>query len=194
MKNSLAWLPVASGLLVLVLALGLTFVTVASKNGGGQLASGGNQNLNANASEVVPSLSLSPDSQTYAYVSGQSTQVGILVDSGAKSIDGVDVVISFDPTAAQVVETKINPTTLLPEVPLNKVDNATGKIRFSALTFEAKPVAGILGMFAFKPLKKGEVNFSFDFTPGVTTDSNIAEHATAADVLGKVTNGTYQFK
>lgn len=192
MKNPLSWLPVASGMLVLVLSLGLAFVTVSSRNANnGELAN--SQKVQTQASSAAPTISLSPANGNFAFSAGQAYPVGIVVDSVGKSIDGVDVVISYDPTKVQIVGGKVNPSNVLPEVPLNTVDSTKGKIRFSALTFDPKPLTGIVGTFSFKPLTKGEVNFTIDFTSGATTDSNIAEHGSAVDVLSGVTNATYLF-
>ncbi len=93
----------------------------------------------------------------------------------------------------QIVGNKINPTGVFSEFPLNEVETQTGKIRFSALTFDPKPVTGVVGTFSFKPLSPGEVNFQVDYTPAATTDSNIAEHGSATDVLESVGNGRYTF-
>lgn len=192
MRNPLSWLPIASGILVLVLSLGLAFMTVSSRNSGGeQLAN--DQKIQTEAAISAPTLSLSPNSGSFDFISGQTYPVGIVIDSAGKSIDGVDVIISYDVAKASIVGGKVNSSSLLPEVPLNSVDSTKGKIKFSALTFDPKAVTGIVGTFSFKPLSKGEVNFSLDFTAGATTDSNVAEHGSAVDVLSGVQNATYTF-
>ncbi len=178
----------ASGLTVLVLSLAVAVLTVTGK------VTLQSQNVRSKAAEVVGSFSLSPASGDFTFSRGQTYPVGVIVDSAEKSADGVDIVIKFDPTKAQVVGTSLSPTTLFERFPLNIVDNSTGLIRFSALTFSPKPVVGIVATFSFKPLGPGTVNFDFDFTAGSTVDSNIAEHGTAKDVLGKVENATYVFR
>lgn len=182
-------MPLASGLLVLILSLGVAVLTITSRNN-----SATPQNVNTQATEVFPSLAFTPDKATYTYTPNQTYNLGIVLDSDGKTVDGADVVINFDPTKVQVVDTKVATTTLLEQYPLNSVDNVKGKIRYSGLTFNFKPITGIIGTFKFRPLGKGEVNFTFDFTPGATTDSNIAEHATAQDILKTVTNGSYFFQ
>lgn len=188
MRNSLSFLPLASGLLVLVLSLAVAILTVTSKN------AAPSQNVTSKASEAISSLALTPDKATYSFSSGQTYTVGIVLDAAGKSVDGTDVVINFDPAKVQIVDSKVSTTTLLEQYPLNSIDNVKGKIRYSGLTFNSKPLTGIIGTFKFRPLGKGEVNFAFDFTSGATTDSNIAEHGTAQDILGKVTNGNYIFQ
>lgn len=191
MRSPIAWLPLASGFLVLVLSLAVAVITVSSKNSA-NLAT--NQGLTTKAAEQNASLSLSPAEGDFTLNSTSTYPVGIVVDSAGKAIDGTDVIINFDPTKVQVVSSAVSPTTIFQEFPINTIDNTRGQIRFSALTFNARPATGIIGTFQFKPVVKGEVNFSFAFTPGATTDSNIAEHGTAKDVLGKVTNGRFNFK
>lgn len=192
MRSSLSWLPIASGMLVLVLSLGLAFITVTTRKPDSlQLAT--SQKTSVSAGAFVPMLSLSPSNGSFEFKEGQSYPVGIVLDSAGKSVDGVDVVISFDPTKVQIVGNKINSTTVFAENPLNSVDVQRGRIRFSVLTFDPKPVTGILGTFSFKVLGKGETNFTIEFNEGATTDSNVAEHGSAVDVLGKVVNGTYIF-
>lgn len=191
MKSSLSWIPIASGMLVLVLSLGVAFLTVTSRNSGGEVAN--SQNIRTEATQSQPALSLSPASGSFEFDTSATYPVGIIVDSAGKDIDGVDVVISYDPVKVQIVGGKVNPTSVFTDFPLNQVDTQTGKIRFSALTFNAQPVTGVIGTFSFKPLIKGEVNFQIDYTPGATTDSNIAEHGSATDVLAKVSGATYIF-
>ncbi|MCL4390193.1 MAG: hypothetical protein M1484_02085 [Patescibacteria group bacterium] len=179
MKNLLHWAPLASGFIVLVLSLGVVFLTVASRN---QPVS-----TSTKAVDQPATLALSP-------AMGQPQSVGIVLNSAGKSVDGADVVINFDPKMVQVVGNSVASTALFEQAPLNSVDNVAGKIKFSVLTFSPRPVTGIIGTFAIKPVSTGTANFTFDFTPGKTTDSNIADHASAKDILGAVTNGSYTFK
>lgn len=190
MKNILHWAPVASGFLVLVLSMFVAFLTVSKRNSPSNLAT--NQNLRTSATEQVVSLSLLPTSGSFSL--SQSPAVGVVLDSVGKSVDGVDVIISFDPKKVQVVGSKVAPTALFEEFPQNIVDNVRGQIRFSALTFSPRPVTGIIGTFSFKPKGPGQVNFNFDFTFGSTRDSNVAQHGSAKDVLGKVENGRFDFR
>lgn len=192
-KSLLTYLPIATGVLVLVLSLGVAVFTVTKRNSVGELAI--DQDLRTQASQVsLPNLSLSPENESYVFSAGQTYPVGIILDSGDSEIDGVDVVIMFDPKKARVVTNQVSSAGLLEQVPLNRVDNITGKIIFSALTFKPKVVNGILGSFRFEPLVTGQVDFKFDFKLGATVDSNVAQHGSANDALGKVVNATYTFK
>lgn len=179
------WLPLTLGMTVLVLSLAVAVLTVTR---------GQQQVVQTKAVEVFGSLGLSPASGEYIFSPGQTYPVGIVVDAAGKSVDGVDVIINFDPKKVQVVGSSVSTTTLFERFPLNKVDNGAGRISFSALTFSPKAVVGIAATFSFKPTAPGEINLDFEFKPGATTDSNIAEHGTAKDVLGKVENAKFVFK
>lgn len=190
MQNRLSYLPLAAGFTVLVLSLTVGVLTVTTRPTG----QGNSQNLATKAAEQTASLSLVPAGGDYTFSPTITIPVGIVLDSAGKSVDGVDVIIGFDPAKVQITGNKITPGTLFEEAPQNTVDNKLGQIRFSALTFKPKPVSGIVGTFSVKPLIKGEIDLTFQFLPGATTDSNIAEHGTAKDVLGRVGNGRYTFK
>lgn len=192
MRNFFRWVPVASGFLVLVLSMFVAVFTVSSRNSKGNIAT--TQNLSTKAADQFASLSFSPATGEYTYSSGATYPVGIVLDSAGKSVDGVDVIVKFDPKKVQVVSSKVATTSLFQEFPLNLIDNVLGQIKFSGLTFNSRPVTGIIGTFTFKPLTKGTVNLTFDYTFGSTKDSNVAEHGSAKDVLGQVTNGSYIFK
>lgn len=184
-------MPVATGLLVLTLSLAVAFLTVNSPN---QKNLASSQRLQTEADVSGATLALSPATGDYTFSPNTTYPLGIVLDSADKNVDGVDVVINFDPNKVRIVTTAVTTTTLFEEFPQNKVDNLRGQIKFSALTFTPKPTTGIVGTFSLKPLVKGEINLTFAFTPGATTDSNVAEHATAKDVLVKVANARYNFR
>lgn len=140
------------------------------------------------------SLSLYPSNQELTFSKGKTYQVEIKIDSQGKEIDGTDVIINFDPKKAEVTRKEVKTANIFENYILNNVDNKKGQINLSALTFNAKAVSGTLGSFEFRPNSIGVVNFTFDFTSGRTTDSNIAEHSTKSDILGKVDNATFIFK
>lgn len=192
MKTFLKWLPVASGFLVLVLSMFVAVLTVSQRNSTSNLAT--SQNLSTKAAQQSATLSLSPATGDYTFSATNSYPVGIVLDSVGKSVDGVDVILHFDPKMATVISAKVATTALFEEFPQNIIDNNLGVIKFSALTFNSRPVTGIVGTFTFRPIARGTVNFTFDFTLGSTKDSNIAEHGTAKDILGSVTNGSYIFR
>ena len=124
--------------------------------------------------------------------------VNIYLDTGGKFIDGVDVIIKFNPNV-------IADTTFFDGVlPFDKYevndDNTRDFITISAPTPTNKPFrgSGIFGRIVFKVKPNPPVStldLSFDFDPndkGKTTDSNIVEDKTLKDILSYVVNGNYQ--
>ncbi len=182
MRSPISYLPVASGFLVLILSLAVGVLTVSNR-----------QVFNTKAAQDQAVLSLSPTSGTYAFTPGTTYPVGIVVNSGGKNVDGIDVIVNYDPAKVRVMDANLSTANLFEENPVNTIDNVRGQIKYSGLTFKTKPVAGIVGTFRYQPLTKGEVNFTFYFSPGSTTDSNVAENATAQDILTKVENARYTF-
>ncbi len=77
----------------------------------------------------------------------------------------------------------------------NSVDTDEGKISLSGIVTPGGPGftgTGTVATVSFKVLAEAEAApVSFDFTPGATTDCNIAEHATGNDILNEVINGAY---
>ncbi|MCL4398000.1 hypothetical protein M1403_03160 [Patescibacteria group bacterium] len=193
MKSPISYLPLASGFLVLVLSLTVGVLTVTSK-GSSNLASNTNQNLATKAAEENATMALSPATGDFVVDGKTSYPVGIIVNSSGKTIDGVDIILTFDPKKIQVNGTTVTVTNSFEQYPVNKIDNVKGEIRLSALAFTPKAITGIVGTFRVKPIARGQATINFQFAPGATTDSNIADHATAQDILGSVTNASFNFQ
>ena len=133
-------------------------------------------------------LGLSPSSG--AVQVGQNLAVQIKLDTGSQAIDGADVsFLNYDPTMLEVQQVLAG--SLMPNTPVNTVNATAGKIRFSQVTTggQTAPANGTLATLTFKALKIGTATLTLDFTPGFTTDSNIAQVGT--DILTAVTNGSY---
>lgn len=120
--------------------------------------------------------------------------VDLLLLNQEKILDGVDVVLNYDPQRLAVEENKVEAGKLFDEVMINKVEPEKGKIRFSTLTLSPKRAQGKLATVHFKVLKPGETIVTFDFVPGATTDSNVAEDGSAQDVLTRVISGAYRLE
>lgn len=142
-------------------------------------------------------LALSPASGTYA--KGQTFTVDIKLDTAGASIAGVDVYkLHFDPKLLQVVDADPNtagvqvlPTTLLPQTMSNVADNAKGEIILSQVTNPGYTFvgSGVLTTITFQVVGTGAASVKFDFTPGSTTDCNIAGNG--VDLLTSVTNASF---
>lgn len=146
------------------------------------------------------SIALSPSSGSFKI--GQTFDANILIDTGGKTIDGIDVLyLRFDPKILEVVDSdsktsgvQIKQGTLFSMYLGNTVDNNTGKISISGLVRPGSGGfngAGVFATITFKAKAAGNAKVSFDFTPGSTRDANMTEHGTAKDILGKVINADY---
>ena len=87
---------------------------------------------------------------------------------------------------------QISPGSLMPSTVANIVDASTGKISFSQITSGNTTFtgSGVLATARFKALAAGTANAVFDFTPGSTSDTNVASGG--VDILTSVAGGSYQ--
>lgn len=124
---------------------------------------------------------------------GETVTVSINVSS-AVAIDGLDVILSFDPKQLSVVtganKSAVALGTLFSDYPINQVDEGTGRVTVSGITSQAGGVVakGTVGTVTFTAKVPGIAKIALDFTPGSTTDSNVIETKSAKDVLGSVKN------
>lgn len=140
-------------------------------------------------------LSLSPSTGTFN--KGCSFALQIVLNTGSAQTDGTDVIIFYDPTrfsAQSVVSGSI-----YPDYPGNNIDDTAGKITISGLASVTTPFTGqgVLATVNFKVQDNAQTGLSqikFDFDPNdksKTTDSNVVERGTVADILNSVVNGNY---
>lgn len=147
---------------------------------------------------AAASFSLSPASGSPAV--GDTFSVAVQLDTGGADIVGADALIEYDPTALSLGDafpgapgTQIQPGSLMPNDVFNSVDTSTGSVSFSQVEAVGGSTFSGSGTFAtldFTALRSGTTRVAFDFTPGDTTDSNIASPE-ATDLLSEVTDGTY---
>ena len=143
-------------------------------------------------------LAVSPTSNTVTV--GSNFTVSVVLDTASQSVAGVDVYsLHFNPAVLQVVDAdsgtsgiQITPGTLMPVNQYNTVNNATGVIQFSQISSTSGTNftgTGNLASITFTTIASGNSTLTFDFTPGSTTDCNVA--VLYSDVLTAVTNGSY---
>ena len=153
--------------------------------------------LSAGAASAAP-LQVSPTS--LSDVVGGIVTATIQINTQGAAIAGADVSqLRFNPALLEVVDdnvtlagTQITPGTLLSSTPANSADNILGTVTFSQVTnggaTYTNTAPATLATVRFRAKAAGTATVTFDFTPGNTTDSNVA--AAGADVLASVTNGT----
>lgn len=130
---------------------------------------------------------------------GCEISIKINLDTQGIQTDGTDVIVLYTPAQLTTSTSQIVNGTIYPEYPGNSVD-PTGKVSTSGISSVSSPFSGS-GTFAtikfnvVNTLTEGaKVNLNFDFDPNdktKTTDTNVVQRGTIADVLSSVTNGTY---
>lgn len=140
-------------------------------------------------------LSLSPATGTFNQ--GCSFSVDVLLDTGGIPTDGTDAILFYDPT--RFTATKIRSGTIYSDYPGNTIDAQGGKISINGLSSVSSAFSGtgVLTSVDFTVAAAAPAGISqikFDFDPNdkaKTTDSNVVERTTVADVLNQVNNGNY---
>lgn len=146
---------------------------------------------------IAATLTLSPSSGQINQ--GCTFPVDIVLDSGGVQTDGTDVILFYEPTKLSANVNSIVNGKIYSDYPGNSVDQSAGKISISGISsvspFNGK---GTLATINFTVLGSsssgGSSTLRFDFDPNdktKTTDTNVVERGTIADVLSQVTDGSY---
>lgn len=145
-------------------------------------------------------LAMGPQTKTVKV--GDSFSADVILDTGNKPVDGVDIyALHYDPTILNVVDdipaqkgTQITPGTIMSLTAANTVDEKTGSIKYGAVSegggsFSGK---GVLATIHFKAVATGIAYLRFDFSQGSTVDSNAAYKG--KDQLTSVVDAIYTVK
>lgn len=149
---------------------------------------------------AVFAATLSFDPASGVLNKGCEITVKINLDTQGVQTDGTDVIVLYTPAQLSTTTSQITNGTIYPEYPGNSVDSSGGKISISGISSVSSPFSGN-GTFATikfnvaNTLKENDkINLNFDFDANnktKTTDTNVVERGTIADVLNAVTNGSY---
>ncbi len=148
--------------------------------------------------EFKGSLSLDPVSGTLN--KGCSYPIKVVVDTNNAETDGTDAIIFYDASRFSITSTDITSGTgTYADFPGSNVDEQGGKITISGLASVTTPFTGrgTLATLNFKVKDNagtGATIIKFDYDPNFknkTTDSNIVQRNTIADILNSVVNGNY---
>lgn len=134
---------------------------------------------------VVPSLLFEPASIS-AQV-GEDFTASIFVETAGQNISGAGAKIIYDPT--YLTAKSIDPTDLFVDYPATIIDPDNRRLTISGIA--SSPTDQFSGKAAFAdvtftPLKTGTSQLTFVFTPGSTTDSNLAVMSDVGDILTEV--------
>lgn len=146
-------------------------------------------------SVFAASLSLSPATGTFNKNCAFTLQINL--NTGTAQTDGTDAIILYD--QSKFSAQSISSGSIYSDYPGNSVDDNAGKVTVSGLASVNSPYTGTgtLATISFKVKENAQPGVSqvkFDFDPNdksKTTDSNVVERGTVADILSSVTNGSY---
>lgn len=149
---------------------------------------------------VAMAATLSFDPAAGVINKGCEISIKINLDTQGVQTDGSDVIVLYTPAQLSTTTSQIVNGTVYPEYPGNSVDAQGGKVSISGISSVSSPFSGS-GTFATIKFnvastlaENTRVNLNFDFDPNdktKTTDTNVVERGTIADVLSSVTNGSY---
>lgn len=145
---------------------------------------------------LAATLSVSPSKATLN--KGCAFTVAIQLDTQGVQTDGTDAILIYDPSRLTANPPILNGT-LYSDYPGSNIDSATGRITVSGLASVSSPFSGsgtlaTINLTVLENAPTGATALSFDFDPNnkaKTTDSNVVERGTVADVLSSVGNGSY---
>lgn len=144
---------------------------------------------------VGATLSLSPATGTFNR--GCAFSLEMKLDTGGAQTDGTDAILFYDST--RFTATAVKSGTIYSDYPGNNIDSQQGKITVSGLASATSAFSGsgTLATIDFTVLENAPTGISqmkFDFDANdkaKTTDSNVVEKGTVADILSAVGNGSF---
>ncbi|QQG43245.1 MAG: hypothetical protein HYW45_03520 [Candidatus Daviesbacteria bacterium] len=140
-------------------------------------------------------LSLSPASGTVNRSCAFALEVNL--DTGGGQTDGTDAILLYDTSVFSA--TSINKGTIYQEYPGTAIDDSAGRVTISGLasvtqSFSGQGKLATVNLLVKDTAPTGTSQIKFDFDPSnpqKTTDSNVVEHTSVAEILSSVTNGNY---
>lgn len=124
------------------------------------------------------------------FKAGDVIPVSVVIDTAGRLINGVDLIIRFDPKILDATDKDIIKGSLFDDYPMASVDSAKGLILISGISNAQKGIK-VSGQFIAINLKAkapGKTSLAIDFEKGTTTHSNLVEQSTISNILEKVDN------
>lgn len=139
-----------------------------------------------------PSLSFFPDKGDLKI--GENFEVKIMIDTKGKEITGADAVIKYDPEYLEIVGEVITGE-IFPVYPIVNIKEDKGEIDITGTTVNPDQSlftgSGQFASIIIKPIKAGQTPLVFEFSPGLTDESNLPEKGTSNDVLTNIKNAEF---
>lgn len=147
---------------------------------------------------LAATLSLSPSSGTFN--KGCQVTLDINLDTAGADTDGTDAILIYDNSkfTANSINTELTPK-IYSDFPGSNIDDTTGKVTVSGLAsvssaFNGKGTMAKVNFTVKETAGTGATIVKFDFDSAdtsKTTDSNVVQRGTVADVLKSTVNGNY---
>lgn len=138
--------------------------------------------------EVGGKISLTAPKNSFAV--NESVPVAVVIDTGTKRVDGMDVIVRFDPKTLEASTAGLVKGKIFDDYPEAAVDAKLGVVSISGISSLASSFQGTgqLALVNFKAKAKGKTSLVIEYQKGATTDSNMVETGTSKDILEGVGN------
>jgi hypothetical protein len=123
------------------------------------------------------------------YKTGDNLVLRINLDTGGHTINGVDVILKYDPKLLSASSNRIIKGDIFQEFSLADVDSTNGIVRISGISsIQNKGYNGMgdIAAISFRAISQGDASFSVEFKKGDTTNTNVVEAFTGKNILGEV--------
>lgn len=110
-------------------------------------------------------VSLFPQQGSLKLEDKEGLSIGILLESGDKTADRVDIILGFDPQKAEVAG--LTSGMAMDSYVVTRMDNNLGQVVVSAVNNKPRASNGILASFRLKPKTLGEMALMFKQSAGV---------------------------
>lgn len=142
----------------------------------------------ANIETPLGKISLTTPKTTYKV--NEDISVSVIVDTGGRLLDGVDLIAHFDPKILSATPGAIIRGQIFDEYPLMSVDSKKGLFSVSGINTLQNSYQGRAKFVVFnlKAKAPGKTSLTIDFQKGLTSDSNMVEAGTSKDILEVVNN------
>jgi len=147
---------------------------------------------------------LSPSSGSFR--AGCDSAITIMMSTESAESDAANIIVNYNPSEIEILDanpgisgTQIQQGSTYDIYADNTVIPSSGIIRLTGFSighaYNSGSGFGNFGTILFRSLPGvGSTSLTIDYTPGGTTDSNIAEYITSDDLLTGVTDGSYTFE
>ncbi len=115
--------------------------------------------------------------------------VSVLVDTGGHQIQGIDLIIHYDPKIFEATSGGIVKGGIFDDYPLMSADANKGLITISGISgINSFQGSGQFAIIALKAKAPGKTSLTVDFKKGSTTASNMTEASSTKNILENVEN------